>query len=158
MHVLMVCTGNMCRSPLAEAILRAELEQLGVRDVTVSSAGTGAWEGRAASDGALLVVLENDLDISSHRSRYLSRDLVEQADVIFTMSRSHTERVKKLGGDGRVHLLGEYAGFKRSKAEVADPYGMALDVYRQTFVRLRDLLRKAALRLVRERDDENLGD
>jgi protein-tyrosine-phosphatase len=158
MHVLMVCTGNMCRSPLAEAILRAELQQRGVEDVRVASAGTGAWEGRAASDGALLVGLENDLDISEHRSRHLSRNMVEEADIIFTMSRSHSERVRKLGGDGRVFLLGEYAGLKRSKAEIGDPYGRELGVYRDTFELMQGLLRTAAERLMREKDDKNRCD
>jgi protein-tyrosine-phosphatase len=106
----------------------------------------------------MLVGLENDLDISAHRSRHLSRDLVEQADIIFTMSRGHAERVKRLGGDGRVFLLGEYVGLKRSKAEVSDPYGRELDFYRQTFVRLHELIKKATSRLLRERDDKDFGD
>lgn len=157
MHVLMVCTGNMCRSPLAEALLRGEFERRGVGGFKVSSAGTGVWEGRAVSDGALLVGLEHDLDMSAHRSRHLSRELVEQADVIFTMSRQHTEQVKKLGGDGRVFLLGEYVGLQRSKADVADPYGAELDVYRDTFDRLQSLIQVAAERLIKENDAENRG-
>jgi protein-tyrosine-phosphatase len=152
MHVLMVCTGNMCRSPLAEAIMRAELERRGVDDISVSSAGTGAWEGRPPSDGALLVALEHNLDISAHRTRHLTRDLVDRADMIFTMSRSHSSRANKLGGDGRVSLLGEYVGLKRSKAEVADPYGSELQVYRETFDQLQSWIEVAVERLIRERD------
>jgi protein-tyrosine-phosphatase len=106
----------------------------------------------------MLVGLENDLDISNHRSRHLSRVLVEQANIIFTMSRSHTERVKKLGGDGRVYLLGDYAGLKRSKAEIVDPYGQELDVYRYTFERMKSLLETAAAKLLKERDAEDRGD
>jgi protein-tyrosine-phosphatase len=158
MHVMMVCTGNMCRSPLAEAILRAEFERRGAGGFEVSSAGTGAWEGRAPSDGAMLVAMEHDLDISEHRSRHLTRGLVEKADIIFTMSRNHSGRAEKLGGDGRVFLLGEYAGLKRSKAEVADPYGAELDVYRNTFEQLQNLIEVAAERLIREKDDQDRGD
>ena len=158
MHVMMVCTGNMCRSPMAEAILEAEFERLGAEGFQVSSAGTGAWEGRAPSDGAMLVALENGLDISGHRSRHLSRALVDQADIIFTMSRQHSGRAEKLGGDGRVFLLGEYAGKKRSKAEVADPYGEELHVYRDTFEQLNGLMQIAAERLIKERDEQDRGD
>ncbi|MFC1640190.1 low molecular weight protein arginine phosphatase [Gemmatimonadota bacterium] len=157
-HVMMVCTGNMCRSPLAEAILKAEFERRGVGGFQVSSAGTGAWDGRAPSDGAMLVALEHGLDISEHRSRHLSRDLVEQADIIFTMARNHSGRAEKLGGDGRVFLLGEYAGKKRSKAEVADPYGEELHVYRDTFAQLQSLIHVAADRLIKERDEQDCGD
>ena len=154
---MMVCTGNMCRSPLAEAILRVEFERRGVEGFQVSSAGTGAWEGRAPSDGAMLVALEHGLDISEHRSRHLSRALVEKADIIFTMSRNHSGRAEKLGGDGRVFLLGEYAGEKRSKAEVADPYGEALDVYRATFDQLQSLIQVVAERMIRENDEQDSG-
>ncbi len=158
MRVLMVCTGNMCRSPLAAAILKAELTDRGAEGFEVSSAGTGAWEGRPASDSALLVGMEHGLDISAHRSRHLSRQMVKDADIIFTMSRPHSERVKKLGGDGRVFLLGEYAGKKRAKAEVADPYGEPLDVYRETFEQLSAFCRKAAERLILENDGEDHSD
>ena len=106
----------------------------------------------------MLVALENGLDISEHRSRHLTRDLVDQADIIFTMSRSHSSRVEKLGGDGRVFLLGEYAGKRRSKAEVEDPYGAELDVYRDTFKQLQSLIEVAAERLIRESDEQDRGD
>lgn len=151
MHVLMVCTGNMCRSPLAEAMLRAELERRGADGFTVSSAGTGAWEGRAASDGALLVGLEQGLDLSAHRSRHLTKDVVAEADVIFGMSRAHAERARKLGGGDSAFLLGEYVGLRRSKAEVADPYGAELDVYRDTYSILKSMIEAAAERLIREK-------
>lgn len=63
-RVVLVCTGNTCRSALAEALLRRALEERGVTDIAVSSAGTGAWEGAPASEGAYLVGLESGLDLS----------------------------------------------------------------------------------------------
>ncbi|TMG80394.1 MAG: low molecular weight phosphotyrosine protein phosphatase, partial [Betaproteobacteria bacterium] len=105
-HVLFVCTGNICRSPLAASLLERALTERGI-EVTVSSAGTGAWDGAPASEGAYLVGLERGLDLSGHRARLLTRELVERADLILTMARHHRARVDELGGEGRVFVLAE---------------------------------------------------
>jgi protein-tyrosine phosphatase len=149
MHILVVCTGNTCRSPLAEALLRSALQPLG--NVTVTSAGTGAWEGAPASEGAYLVGLENGLDLSAHRATMLTRELVASADLILTMSRHHAARVADLGGAGRVHLLGEFAGRSGPEAEVTDPFGGDLDEYREAYAELAELAAGAAARLAAER-------
>lgn len=117
---------------MAEAMLRRAADTAGVGQLEVSSAGIGAWEGAAASEGAYLVLLEQGLDISSHRARLLTRELVEQADLILTMARSHLGRVREMGGGARAHLLGEYAGRMGESSEVRDPYGAELDQYRET--------------------------
>jgi protein-tyrosine-phosphatase len=147
-RVVLVCTGNICRSPLAEALLRAALEERGVTDVTVASAGTGAWDGAPASEGAYLVGLERGLDLSGHRARLLTREVVEQSDLILTMARHHRARVQELGGEGKVFVLGEYAGRSPDEGEVSDPFGGDLEVYRQTCVELEQLVHAAADRLV----------
>lgn len=149
-RVLLVCTGNICRSPLAEAIMRREFTQMGKEDFEVASAGTGAWDGAPASEGAYLVALEHGLDLSAHRARLLTRDLVQQADIIFTMARHHRARVEELGGDRRTHVIGEYAGRSGPEAEVSDPFGGDLDVYRQTYAELEELIRSAVARLAKE--------
>lgn len=148
-NVLFVCTGNICRSPLAASLLERALKERGL-EVTVASAGTGAWDGAPASEGAYLVGLERGLDLSGHRARLLSRELVEQADLILTMARHHRARVDELGGEGRVHVLGEYAGREGDDVEVSDPFGGDLEVYRDTCVELEALAAAVAERLAAE--------
>ena len=140
MHVLIVCTGNTCRSPLAAALLTDALAAAGRAEVTVQSAGTGALEGAPASEGSYLVGLERGIDLSAHRARPITRSLVDEADVVLTMSRPHLARVRELGGGGRAHLFGEYAGLTGHRAEIPDPYGGELEDYRATIRTLDDLM------------------
>ena len=149
-RILLVCTGNICRSPLAEALLTHALRERGATDVGVTSAGTGAWDGAPASEGAYLVGLERGLDLSGHRARLLTREVVEQSDLVLTMARHHRARVQELGGEGRVFVLGEYAGRSADEAEVSDPFGGDLDVYRRTCEELEQLVAAVAERLVAE--------
>ncbi len=140
MHILFVCTGNTCRSPIAEGLLREALAARAIDQVTVASAGTGAWEGAPVSEGAYLVGLENGLDLSEHRARLLTRDMVREADLVLTMSGHHLARVAELGGEHKVHLLGSYGGRDAGRSEVTDPFGSELTSYRTTFGELQELI------------------
>jgi protein-tyrosine-phosphatase len=86
------------------------------------------------------VGLEHGLDLSGHRARLLTRELVKSADLILTMSGSHRARVAELGGEDKVHLLGEYAGRDEGEGEVSDPFGSDLDSYRLTYDELQKLI------------------
>lgn len=148
-RILLVCTGNTCRSPMAEVLLRAELARRGLEGVEVGSAGTGAWEGAPASEGSYLVMLERGEDLSAHRARQLTRELVASADLVLTMSRSHLARVRELGAAGRAHLLAAYAG-EGEDVEVRDPFGGDLAEYRATLAELERLVTLAAERMQQE--------
>ena len=140
MRLLFICTGNTCRSPLAEALARREAIERGLADVEVASAGTSAWDGSPASDGALLVALERGMDLSTHRAQQLTRALVQSHDVVLAMGPHHVERAEALGGEGRTHLLTAFAGGTSSRP-INDPFGGDLDQYRETLAELQSEIR-----------------
>ena len=131
-RVLFVCSGNTCRSPLAEAIAKRLVVDAGRTDIEVSSAGTDAWEGSAASDGAMLVGMERNLDLSGHRSRALTAEALATSDLVLVMSPSHVDRVKELDPAANVHLLAGFAAGTRGARSIKDPFGGDLDGYRET--------------------------
>lgn len=152
MNILLVCSGNTCRSPLAAAILAEKLAaapDLGA--MSVQSAGIAAWDGTPASEGSYLVALERGLDLSSHRARMLTADQVRDADLILTMSDAHARRVAELGGEQKVYTLAEYAGNPDGRRDVRDPMGGDVAGYRDTATLLDELLDLALVRMRAER-------
>lgn len=146
MRILFVCSGNTCRSPMAEAITRRRLAERGRHDVEVRSAGTGAVNGMPASGGARRATAAYGLDLDGHRSSRLSEDLVAWADLVLTMGAHHLEVVRQLGGAGKSHLLTEFAGL--GDAGVPDPFGAPDSVYLETFEALGELVGRALTRVL----------
>ena len=101
-------------------------------DIEVSRAGTNAWDGSAASDGSLLVGMERGLDLSNHRSRLLTEEIVRESDLILAMAPSHLARVKELNPEANAQLLTAFTSGDEGYP-VQDPFGGDLTAYRDTF-------------------------
>src|SRR3954469_19158581 len=107
-NLLFVCTGNTCRSPMAEAIARAAVLARGWTHVDVMSAGVASGGPSPASDLALQTAREHGLDLGGHTSRQLTDDLVDWADLILVMSPSHLFGVSEMGGGEKVALVTDF--------------------------------------------------
>ena len=93
-HVLVICTGNICRSPLAEGFLRSAFEQRFQADApTVDSAGTQGWEGSPAQAESVVAAREREVDIEGHVARRVTRSLVDRADLVLTMAGEHRDEL-----------------------------------------------------------------
>jgi protein-tyrosine phosphatase len=141
--LLFVCTGNTCRSPLAEVLARQVLHGLG-ESVRVHSAGTAALEGSPASSQALSVAREAGLDLTSHRARSLTPEMLVDASLVLVMGEQHLAETRRLAPQAPAHLLAAYAGGE--PREVPDPFGGDLEVYRATLARLRSLVQRSTQR------------
>ncbi|MGI6451458.1 MAG: low molecular weight protein arginine phosphatase [Desulfitobacteriia bacterium] len=142
MKILFVCTGNTCRSPMAQKL--AELYLPG--ECEVFSAGINAMANEQASLQAIEVLKEKGMDLSGHRSVRLEDEMLKAADYVFTMTRSQEAYVSNLFPQYRekVKALGPWLG---SGGDILDPWGGSVEVYRRCREELEAMLKALALRL-----------
>lgn len=146
--ILFVCTANICRSPVAEALFADWLRQQGVSgDWHVESAGTWAEPGAPASAYSREVLEELGLDLASHRARRVDRAMIEAADLVVCMTRSQREALRAEFPDlaGRLQLLGAMAG---PEYDIADPYGGPRQGFVEMVAELQHLIATGAWRML----------
>lgn len=131
-RILVVCAGNLCRSPLAEALLRARLASLG-QSRELGSAGLIAIPGQPADELTAALASRHGLDLSEHRSRPLWPELIRDADLVLTMERSQRRQILMLAplSAGKVYLLGHWQA-----GEIPDPYMQDWPAYERAYAQI----------------------
>ncbi len=130
-RILVVCVGNICRSPMGEALLARELAYNSA--VRVSSAGIGALVDRPADPTAQALMREQGLDISAHRAQQLTSALLRRNDLVLVMESGHKKAVETIdpSARGKVYRWGEWGDF-----DVPDPFGESREVFEQALALL----------------------
>jgi len=133
-NILIVCVGNICRSPMAEALLKSTLSTK-PNVYQVSSAGIGALVGHPADNKAKQLMIEKGIDISGHRADQLNEDMIRKADIILVMESAHKQAIeaKQPSAKGKVFRLGEWGDF-----DIPDPYQRDSIIF-ESVLRLIDL-------------------
>ena len=120
--IVFVCTGNTCRSPMAEGMFRVLAEKYGVKDVECSSCGISAYDGMPVSRYAVTAAAEYGADIRAHRSRSLTEDMLADDTLFVCMTKGHASRLLPYLPPENVRVLG---------SGISDPFGGDEDVYRR---------------------------
>jgi protein-tyrosine-phosphatase len=139
-NILFVCTGNICRSPFAQALFTKVVAQKGLKGVTADSAGLLALPGNPATYLAQQLADEHGVDLAGHKAKSVSKELVARSDLILVMEKSHEDALLNAfpGTAGKVLLLRRFARFGSRRRGVADPYGLDYDAYRFCFLDIQD--------------------
>lgn len=142
MDILLVCTGNTCRSSMAEGIFNQIINENDDDDVHVTSAGISVYVSTPASEDAINVTEEMGIDISEHMSKQISEEMVSDADLILVMTTGHKNILIDIFPEytDKIYTLLEYA--YGSEDDILDPFGMDCDVYRECALEIKGAIEK----------------
>lgn len=145
--ILFVCTGNTCRSSMAEIMFKEMLKEVEDMDIKVISAGTWALPGQGASENAIKAMQEKNIDLSEHSSTPLTEKLVNEADLILTMTRNHKNQILSQVpmAKEKVYTLKEYADY--NFIDIIDPFGGNIQIYRQCAKEIEEALKKILVKI-----------
>lgn len=134
-NILFVCTGNTCRSPLAEGFLKKLLEENPVAGMEIGSAGLTAFPGSPASFHSVRVARENSVSLAEHKARRVTPEIIDNADLILVMEPGHRQQLldRYPETSAKVLLLRSFARYGSRERAIHDPYGLNLEAYRFCF-------------------------
>ena len=147
MHILFVCTGNTCRSPMAGAYFKSLCEKSGRTDITVESAGTFAGNGEPASAQSVSVMKGYGIDLSTHKSSKLTKEKTDEADLIIAMTSSHRHHIGSMSFSAlkKTRTLLE---FMQNKGNISDPFGGTEKIYSDCFSEMKEALDNLFLEVI----------
>jgi len=143
--ILFICTGNSCRSVMAEWLLKKKLHDLGRKDVEAASAGIMMTGGMSATEMTKELLAKEGIDASSHHSRGITGGMLKKSDIILVMERLHEERALAMAPEvkNRLFLLKEFAKIEDdNNIDVEDPMGQPQEFYARTFYKIKEAIER----------------
>jgi protein-tyrosine phosphatase len=129
--MLVVCVGNICRSPMAEGVFRQAFVEVNNFESRIRSAGLGALVGHPPDPKAIQLMMEKGIDISDHRARQLNQEMIRKSDLILVMELDQKNTIEEIEptARGKVFRLGEWGGF-----DIPDPYQKEIHIFEKTLI------------------------